>query len=87
MQFNFLTNNNKEKKETPDELLQITALAYLQDALAQERYEECAFLIKEAKRYGAQGRAIQQLIAEGARRARYGRPDLPVRKPTKARRF
>lgn len=84
MRFNYIT---QEENINQNQLLQVTALAYLEDALAQERYEECAHLITEARKYGAPGRDIQKLITEGARRARFGRPDRPARKQTGARRF
>lgn len=84
MRFNYIA---EEENINGNRLLQVTALAYLEDALAQEHYEECAQLIKEARKYGAQGREIQKLITEGARRARYGRFDPPARKHKGVRRF
>lgn len=87
MRINFTLNKNDNNEQKPDELLQVTALAYLQDALANERYEECAQLIKSARQYGAQGRDIQKVLADGAKRARFGRPSEPVRKQAGVRRF
>ena len=40
MRFNFTLNKGKDTQK--DQVLQVTALAYLEDALANERYEECA---------------------------------------------
>lgn len=85
MKIKYLANQNQELET--DQLLQVTALAYLQDALAQERYEECAYLIREARKYGVQGRNIQKALAEAAQRARYGRPDRPARQANGVRRF
>ena len=61
--------------------------AYLQDALANERYEECAELVKAARKYGAEGRDIQKVLADGARRARFARTKEPARKQNGSRRF
>jgi hypothetical protein len=87
MRINFTLNKNNQGEQQPDELLQVTALAYLQDALANERYEECAQLVKAARLYGAEGREIQKVLADGAKRARFGRAAEPVRKPAGVRRF
>ncbi len=87
MRFNFTFNKDDQKTNQEDQVLQVTALAYLQDALTNERYEECAQLVKEARTYGAQVRDIQKVLAEGARRARFARTGDPVRRRTGAKRF
>ena len=65
MRFNFTLNKGKDTQK--DQVLQVTALAYLEDALANERYEECADLIEAAKEYGATLVEIRTIVAEGAR--------------------
>lgn len=87
MRFNFTFNKNANETENQDQVLQVTALAYLQDALANERYEECADLVKAARKYGAQGRDIQKVLADGAKRARFARTKEPARKQNGFRRF
>ncbi len=46
-----------------DETLKATALIYLQDAIANERYEEAAELLQPAKRFGASKEEIAAVIA------------------------
>lgn len=87
MRFNFTFNKETQETNNGNQLLQTTALAYLQEALTSERYEECAQLIKDAKAYGAPARDIQKVLAEGARRARFARTGDPVRRKTGVRRF
>ena len=66
MEINFRFNQNQEKK-FPDQALVVTSLAYLEDALVNERYEECAELIRDAKRFGATSGDIKKAITDGAR--------------------
>lgn len=87
MRFNFTFNKENNETESQDQVLQVTALAYLQDALANERYEECSDLVKAARKYGALGRDIQKVLADGARRARFARTNEPARKRSGFRRF
>ncbi len=87
MRINFTLNKNKNEEQRPDQLLQVTALAYLQDALTNERYEECAQLVKAARQYGAQAREIQKVLVDGAKRTRFGRVVEPFRQQAGARRF
>lgn len=65
MRFNFTFN--KEQDTQKDLVLQVTALTYLQDALVNERYEECADLVRAAKEYGATLAEIRAILAEAAR--------------------
>ena len=67
MRFNFTFNKGSNDTQGEDQVLQVTALAYLQDALAGERYEECSELIRSVKKYGATLAEIRAIIAEGAR--------------------
>ena len=87
MRFNDTFKNENQETINQDQLLQVTALAYLQDALANERYEECAELVKAARKYGAPANDIQKVLAEGARRARFARTVEPARKKAGLRRL
>lgn len=71
MRINF--TYNKDNIQNEDQLLRVTALAYLEDALANERYEECAELIRAAKEYGATIGEVRTIVAEGAQGAAKGR--------------
>ena len=57
---------NKEVLEIPN-ALQVTAILYLQEALAQERYEECAQLIGSAKELGVGQAEISTVLASYVR--------------------
>lgn len=87
MRFNFAFNNDAQETKIENQLLQTTALAYLQEALTNERYEECAQLIRDAKTYGADAKEIQKVLAEAARRARYARTGAAIRRKTGVKRF
>ena len=87
MRFNFTFNKDTQETNNDNQLLQTTALAYLQDALANERYEECAQLIRDAKTYGVQAREIQKVLTEAARRARFARTGVVLRRKTGVKRF
>jgi hypothetical protein len=50
--------------------VKLTALLYLQEALKEERYEECAEFIRVAREFGAQPFEIQQLLEDRRRRPR-----------------
>ncbi|MCA9409047.1 MAG: hypothetical protein H6755_03250 [Candidatus Omnitrophica bacterium] len=52
----------RKKRSNPDEILKVTALVYLKDALATERFEECAELIVKAKEFGADPSEINSII-------------------------
>lgn len=87
MRFNFTFNNDKQDANNDNQLLQTTALAYLQEALANERYEECAQLIRDAKSCGTQAKDIQKVLSEAARRARFARTGVAIRWKTGVKRF
>lgn len=53
---------NKEAQEIPN-ALQVTALLYLQEALAEERYEECTELVSSAKELGVEQIEISTVLA------------------------
>ena len=55
-------NKNKQKPFEQDETLKATALIYLRDALVNEKYEEAADCIKQAKRFGASQEEINAVL-------------------------
>lgn len=68
---------NHEKKTNQDEnsrenLLKVTALLYLKEALYKEKYEECPELIAVAKRYGVEQTEIQKVISRHVLRLKKG---------------
>jgi len=65
------TYNNKPI--APDELLKTTSLLYFKEALRHQQYEQCAELIRSAKRFGARQAEIGRVIAEHLSRGRTGR--------------
>ena len=87
MEINFTFNKEKEKKKTGDQALQVTALIYLKEALVNERYEECAELVRAAKRFGATQGEIKQTIVEGARGLKVGRKVEAPRERVGRKRF
>ena len=56
---NAMVQNNQQAENA----LQVTALLYLQEALAAERYEECTDLISSAKELGVGQTAISTVLA------------------------
>jgi hypothetical protein len=67
-----LTFNDSNGLYTGDAALRVTALSYLKEALLKERYEECATLIAEAKRFGATTRDVKVAIARAVRSLKFG---------------
>lgn len=63
-------NNNPPKVQ--DELLKVTALLYLKEALVNQEYEQCPVLIKTAQRFGAGKQDIRKVIDEYTGRGKYG---------------
>ncbi len=61
---NVMVQNN----QTAENALQVTALLYLQEALAAERYEECTELIGSAKELGVGQTEISTVLASYIRR-------------------
>lgn len=49
--------------------VKLTALLYLQEALLDERYEDCAEIIEIAKEFGAQPFEIRNILEVPARKA------------------
>jgi len=64
MKNEFITGNEVKDWLQSDEVLKLTSLIYLKDALLAQRYEDCAELIAEAKNLGAKQSEIGALIAE-----------------------
>ena len=46
-----------------DEILKVTALLYLKEALLKEEYEGCQELVDSARKFGAQQGEINEVIA------------------------
>lgn len=72
-----ITSNDVKAWLQSDEVLKLTSLLYLKEALVAQRYEDCAELIQEAKGLGAQQSEISALLAEVSgrslsRQASYG---------------
>ncbi|MGE0268685.1 MAG: hypothetical protein AB7S78_09570 [Candidatus Omnitrophota bacterium] len=63
------TNRNLNSREN---LLKVTALLYLKEALYKEKYEECPELIEVAKRYGVEQDEIQKIISRHVLRLKKG---------------
>ena len=59
-----------------DRTLKATALIYLEEALRNERYEECAQLIRNAQRFGAKPGEITSVIGGVVNARRNGRGRL-----------
>lgn len=57
-----------QSKQQDVNALQVTALLYLQEALAEERYEECTELISSAKELGVGQTEISTVLASYVRR-------------------
>lgn len=61
---NIVSDNQHNDLVTTDKVLKATSLLYLKDALLNQQYEECAELIRTAKKFGATPEEISRLIAE-----------------------
>ena len=85
MKFNI--NYNKNEPVTPDLMLKTTSLIYLKDALANERYEDCAEFIKTAKRFGAEKSEVKKVISGYIRGLRVGRRNGAYKGSKGRRRF
>ncbi|MCA9398796.1 MAG: hypothetical protein KC618_03520 [Candidatus Omnitrophica bacterium] len=60
-----------------EQVLRLTALVYLEEALILQEYERCPELIAKAKAFGASKRAIRRLLAGYARGSkRRGKPSV-----------
>lgn len=65
---NFLTSNqHQQKSSNHDQILKVTALLYLKEALIKEEYEDCSNLIQNAKDFGAEDKEISELILQHIR--------------------
>ena len=54
---------NKNETVVPDEILKVTSLIYLKDALINEKYEDCKELVRAARKFGAQQRDVRRVLA------------------------
>lgn len=66
MNNNTVANNQRSDAVAYDRVLKVTSLLYFKDALLNQRYEDCAELIRAAKSFGAQPGEISRVIAEVA---------------------
>ena len=55
------------RRRTSRHPVKLTALLYLKDALLEEYYEECPFLIEIAKEFGAEDFEIGDLLEDPRR--------------------
>lgn len=55
---------NRGQAQGPDQILQVTALLYLKEALIAQEYESCLELIDTAKSLGAGQGDINAVIAD-----------------------
>lgn len=69
----------------PDHTLKTTALLYLQEALAQEKFETCAALVRTAKRFGAADYEVAAVIAGYVHKVQGGKTKEVIRKKGKGR--
>ena len=67
-----------EQQPMADVLRKETSLQNLKDALQAERYEDCAALVQNAKRYGAGANEINSVIATSIRRFKPRRNEANV---------
>ena len=73
MRNNAVIGSKANQPATADDTLKATALLYLREALAGERYEDCAELIQTAQELGALPGEISALLAEYVRGLKAGR--------------
>jgi len=64
---------NTNKPTAPDALLKTTSLLYFKEALRNQQYEQCAELIRSAKKFGARQSEIRKVIVGHLIRGRIGR--------------
>jgi len=71
---NTIANNQPNDLVVYDRVLKATSLLYFKDALLNQRYEDCAELIRTAKSFGAQPGEISRIVAEvtGINTGQYG---------------
>ncbi|HOY08975.1 MAG TPA: hypothetical protein PLB05_02740 [Candidatus Omnitrophota bacterium] len=84
---NTVVKNNETRTLNADNVLKVTALQYLKEALAQECYEECAELVRAAKQFGAHPDDIRVILSGHARRVMGAQEKLVVIKKGWGRRF
>ncbi len=64
MKNSVVLNGNVDGQFYANEVLKLTSLIYLKEALLTQQFENCAALIREAKIFGAQQKEISDVIAE-----------------------
>ena len=73
MKENIVFKNEENNPVARDEVLKVTSLLYIKEALFNEEYEDCRELIRIAKRFGARQGDIRRVIAQSDQRARVSR--------------
>ena len=69
------TLNQQDIQADANELLKVTALFYLKDALVKEEYETCKELLELAKKFGAGQSEIKEVLAEVFKGLNAARPN------------
>ena len=59
---NNIVNNEAREALAPNELLKVTALLYLEEALEREAYEECRELAASARAFGAKPEELKGVL-------------------------
>lgn len=68
MNNNLALNEDQGHNDIPDEVLKITALEYLKEALLREQYEKAPALTQNAKALGAEQKEIKTVIAQAIKK-------------------
>ena len=63
MRNNVILKHEGSRSSNLDEILKVTALLYLKEALFKEEYEDCKELVDSARKFGAQQGEINEVIA------------------------
>lgn len=63
MQNKILFNSKKIGNVNRNRALKLTSLLYLKEALIKQEYEQCAHIIKQAKKFGANQAEIKKIIS------------------------
>ena len=63
MRNNAIFKDGGIRSSSRDEILKVTALLYLKEALLKEEYEGCQELVDSARKFGAQQGEVNEVIA------------------------
>ena len=87
MENNTVVQKNETRTLNSDTVLKVTALQYLKETLSQERYEDCAELVRAAKMFGARPEEIREILTGNACGILRARDQLVTLKKSGGRRF